>query len=180
MLIDRLGLWDINIWALWPLILVFVGGRIFLRAFNPDEAHAATFGDTVAFVPDLSSGETTAPVSGPVETGATISATALMGGFNRKVVSPAFHRAELTAFMGGGKLDLRDAKLVDGRGVIDVFAMMGGFEILVPDTWNIEVEVVPFMGNCEDKTVRHPEGAAPRLVVRGFVMMGGVDIKNNR
>jgi predicted membrane protein len=95
-------------------------------------------------------------------------------------MSPAFERAELTAFMGGGKLDLRDTTLPNGRGVIDVFAMMGGFEILVPESWDVDVQVTPFMGNCDDKTVHHGDASAPRLTIRGFVMMGGVDIKNSR
>ena len=56
--------------------------------------------------------------------------------------------------------------------------MMGGFEIRVPETWNVIVELIPFMGGYEDKT-RHPaDPSAPRLRVRGFVMMGGVEIKN--
>jgi len=62
--------------------------------------------------------------------------------------------------------------------VVDVTAMMGGFEIRVPESWNVVVELIPFMGGYEDKT-RHPtDPSAPRLRVRGFVMMGGVEIKN--
>ena len=59
-----------------------------------------------------------------------------------------------------------------------MFAVMGGFEIIVPDTWSVRVEVTPFMGGIEDKTQARPGPSAPRLVVRGFVMMGGVEIKN--
>ena len=55
---------------------------------------------------------------------------------------------------------------------------MGGFEIIVPDTWAVDVEVTPFMGGCDDKTLPHPGATAPRLTIRGFVMMGGLDIKN--
>jgi hypothetical protein len=55
---------------------------------------------------------------------------------------------------------------------------MGGFEIKVPETWNVIVDIVPFMGGYEDKT-RHPsDPAAPRLRIRGFVMMGGVEIRS--
>src|SRR5207248_3107491 len=34
MLANRLGLWHVNLFAFWPLILVLVGGRIFWSAFH--------------------------------------------------------------------------------------------------------------------------------------------------
>ena len=181
MIADRVGLWDVNIWAFWPLALVLVGARIFWRAFRPDDT--GDTGTSWAPTPPASSSRWTAgapagPWAGPLSsTAPTVSALAVMGGFDRKVASPAFRRAELTAFMGGGKLDLRESTLADGQGVVDVFAVMGGFEIRVPPTWDIVVEVTPFMGHCDDEKAPHVAGA-PRLIVRGFVMMGGVDIKS--
>ena len=157
LLASRLGLWDVNIWAFWPLLLVLAGGRIFWHA---SRAGMGTI-DATGAEP-------------------TVSALAVLGGFDRRVSSPRFQRAEITAFMGGGNLDLREATLADGQGVVDVFAMMGGFEILVPTTWRVKVEVTPFMGGCDDKTVSPAGENAPVLVIRGFVMMGGVDIKNSR
>ena len=60
-----------------------------------------------------------------------------------------------------------------------MFAMMGGFEIIVPETWRVISEVTPFMGGIEDKSrtvnatrTRHASS------LRGFVMMGGVTLKN--
>jgi len=155
MLANRLGVLRVNIWAYWPLLLVVVGARIFWRAYQADSP------------PD--------PLAG---TEPTATVTAILGGFERKISSPAFQRVELTAFMGGGKLDLRDAVLAPGGAVIDVFSVMGGFEIIVPDSWAVDVEVTPFMGGCDDKTLPHPGATGPRLVIRGFVMMGGLDIKN--
>ena len=64
-----------------------------------------------------------------------------MGGFERRITSHEFRGGEITAFMGGGKLDLRDAMPAGGQAVINVFAMMGGFEILVPETWRVISEV---------------------------------------
>jgi predicted membrane protein len=157
MLANRIGLLHVNLWAFWPLLLVFVGGRIFWRAFNARPPQ-----DPVA----------------PADTEPTTTVTAILGGFERKISSAAFQRADLTAFMGGGKLDLRDAVLAPGGAAIDVFSVMGGFEIIVPDTWPVDIEVTPFMGGCDDKTMPHPGGTGPRLVIRGFVMMGGLDIKN--
>jgi predicted membrane protein len=151
---NRLGFLDASIWRFWPLILVLVGGRIVWQTM--ESGRAADQGDTSA----------------------TVSAIAVMGGFERRITSHEFRGGEITAFMGGGKLDLRDAMPAGGQAVINVFAMMGGFEILVPETWRVVTDVTPFMGGIEDKSRTSTNPAAPCLVLRGFVMMGGVTLKN--
>ena len=155
MLGSRLGLWDMSVWDFWPLILVFVGGRIVWQAYSGDPGGLMG-----------------------VDGGGIASGLAVMGGCNRKIVSSDFRGAELTAFMGGGKLDLREAGIADGQAVVRVLALMGGFEILVPDTWNVIVEATPFMGGVDIKARTSLNPAAPRLIVRGFVMMGSLEIKN--
>jgi predicted membrane protein len=151
----RLGLFHANIFSLWPLILVLVGARIVWQTTAGE--HAIDRGDAEA----------------------TVSAIAVMGGFERRVTSHEFRGGEITAFMGGGKLDLRDAMPAGGQAVINIFAMMGGFEILVPETWRVISEVTPFMGGIEDKSRTSSQPTAPCLVLRGFMMMGGVTIKNS-
>jgi predicted membrane protein len=153
---NRLGFFYANIWNFWPLILVLVGGRIVWQTMNANR------------VPDAG------------DTGATVSAIAVMGGFERRVTSHEFRGGEITAFMGGGKLDLRDAMPAGGQAVINIFSMMGGFEIIVPETWRVISEVTPFMGGIEDKSRSSTDPAAPCLILRGFVMMGGVTLKNPR
>lgn len=154
MIVGRLGGLRFNVWSLWPLLLVLVGARIFWRSFS-------------ASSPGI-----------PADTEAMATVTAILGGFERRIRSTAFQRAELTAFMGGGKLDLREAIMDPGGAVVDIFSIMGGFEIIVPEAWAVDIDVTPFMGGCEDKTLPHPAGSVPRLTIRGFVMMGGVNIKN--
>jgi predicted membrane protein len=151
----RLGFFHANIFSLWPLILVLVGARIVWQTTAGDRA--VDQGDA----------------------GATVSAIAVMGGFERRITSHEFRGGEITAFMGGGKLDLRDAMPAGGQAVINIFAMMGGFEILVPETWRVISEVTPFMGGIEDKSRTSSQPTAPCLVLRGFMMMGGVTIKNS-
>ena len=151
----RLGLFHANIFSLWPLILVLVGARIVWQT---------TAGDRV-----LDQGDA----------GATVSAIAVMGGFERRITSHEFRGGEITAFMGGGKLDLREAMPAGGQAVINIFAMMGGFEILVPEGWRVISELTPFMGGIEDKSRTSTQPTAPCLVLRGFVMMGGVTLKNS-
>jgi len=154
LLVNRLGLLDVRIWSFWPLILVVVGARIVWQ--------------NLSGVPSVDRG--TDPSS-------RLSAIAVMSGFDRKITSKEFRGGELTAFMGGGKLDFREAVPAGGQVVLNVFVLMGGFEIFVPDTWSLVIEATPFMGGVDDKTRTPANPSAPRLVLRGFVMMGGLDIK---
>jgi hypothetical protein len=150
---NRLGYFHANILSFWPLLLVLVGARIVWQTLDNNRADRG-------------------------DTSATVSAIAVMGGFDRRLASHEFRGGEITAFMGGGKLDLRDAIPAGGRAVVNIFAVMGGCEIIVPESWRVVSEVTPFMGGIEDKSRPSINPAAPCLTLRGFVMMGGVTLKN--
>jgi hypothetical protein len=79
--------------------------------------------------------------------------------------------------MGGCEIDLRNAG-IDGDATIDVFAMWGGIEIRVPETWTVVGRVTPLLGGFEDSTRALPGAGNQRLIVRGLVIMGGIEIKN--
>ena len=111
------------------------------------------------------------------DSAATVSGLAILGGVKRGNNSRAFKGGDLTAIMGGCEIDLRQAA-IDGEASIDLFAMWGGIEIRVPEDWTVISRVVPLLGGVEDKT-RPPQGAtAHRLVLRGFAIMGGIEVKN--
>jgi hypothetical protein len=144
---------DQSVFTLWPVLLVIAGGALVWQGVRGRRGQLA-------------------PASG-----ATVNAVAVLAGVERGSNSPAFRGGELTAFMGGCEIDLRQAA-IHGEAVIDVFAMWGGIDIRVPDNWRVIGRVMPIMGAFEDKT-RPPQGAAVHtLIVRGFVLMGGVEVKN--
>lgn len=114
----------------------------------------------------------------PVEPGTadqSISDLAFWSGIERKVTSALFRRADITAVMGGIQLDFRQAA-INGEAVVDLFVFMGGVEIKVPPDWIVSNQAIAIMGGAQDKSM----GAADskhRLVLRGFIMMGGVEVK---
>jgi len=110
--------------------------------------------------------------------GTTVNVIAVMGGVERKISGRAFEGGDIIAFMGGGKLDLRQAKLAGDEAAIQIFAMWGGYELRVPPEWIVSVEVLPLLGGVEDKRTHqeHVDGA-PRLVLKGVVIMGGIEVK---
>ena len=78
--------------------------------------------------------------------------------------------------MGGIELDLRQAGTENGEAVIDVFVLWGGIEITVPPDWTVSNQVTPILGGAEDKSTGTQQ-ARNRLIVKGVVIMSGVDIK---
>jgi hypothetical protein len=113
-----------------------------------------------------------------------LSMFAVWSNVRRASAASPFRGGDITAIMGGGQLDLRLATIPPGHeAILDIVAVMGGVEIVVPPHWEVSTPIFPFMGGVEDK--RFPPlqtDSAPkesgRLVLRGIVMMGGVHIKS--
>ena len=157
MLLDRLYFINFNLWNYWPLILVGAGIMMILRASSSRRRMAFSETETK-------------------DANSFIKAVAIMGGFKRMNNSQDFKGGELTAIMGGFELDLRDAS-IHGEAVIDIFTMMGGMSMRIPEDWLVIFDVTPFMGGYDDKT-RPPKEGTKRLIIRGTTIMGGIEIKN--
>ena len=158
MIVDEFWSIDLDLDRMWPIALVAVGAFIVYRA-----ARGETFcGPTAQATAD-----------------SQISEFAFWSGKVRKIASPGFRRADLTAVMGGIEVDLRGASTPSGQdAVIDVFVWWGGVEITVPPDWAVSNQVVAIMGGADDSSTG-TQAATNRLIVRGFVIMGGVEIKTN-
>lgn len=153
LLLDNLDLIEASLLDFWPILLIAAGGIIVWQGTRGRQHR----------------------VAGPADD--TINAIAVLAGVNRGSNSAAFRGGELTAFMGGCEIDLRHAA-INGEAVIDVFAMWGGIEIRVPENWTVIGRVTPMLGGFEDKT-RAPLGSSThKLIIRGVVLMGGVEVKN--
>ena len=119
-----------------------------------------------------------APLAPAADTDSTLSTFVVWAGIERKVAALDFRGGDVTAIMGGAEIDLRPAKMPGGRAVIDVTVLWGGVELFVPGDWKVTVEALPLMAGIEDAT-RAPAGEVRgHLVVKGVVLMGGVEIKN--
>jgi predicted membrane protein len=106
-----------------------------------------------------------------------VNAFAFMGGVRRNIVSPAFRRGNLTAIMGGVVLDMRQSQASGGETVVEVFAIWGGIEVKVPPDWQVVNEIAPIMGGVEDRS-SHTLPIRHRLVLKGVVLMAGVEVKS--
>jgi predicted membrane protein len=152
-----------NAWNLvWPFLLILIGISIlFPRARRHHRSHDGHHGH----------GRTNT-TSEP-----RLSRSAVLGGFDERITSRPFLGGSVSAFMGGGKLDFRDAELPPEGADLEANATLGGLEIIVPATWRVEVSGNPFLGGIDNRT--SATGASgPTLRVKASAFMGGVDIKN--
>lgn len=156
LLIASLGVLPVSPGELiFPLILISVGlGLLLIR-----------------------SGVTT---SGRGDPQSQINGFTVFGGQNIVARAETITGGALTAIFGSIELDLRTTRPApDGAG-IEVFTAFGSVTVTVPRGWGVTVSGMPVFASFEDKIDRsiEPEPDAPRLVVSGVAIFGGVEIKH--
>jgi hypothetical protein len=152
-----------------------------------DAVYAAkTYAELEPITHDLPGARTSVPATAPSApadparfdgTPSSGGAVAILGGFSRKGewVVPKNFTAFL--FMGGGEIDLREARFEDREVHINIVAIMGGCEITVPEDANVRVTGVGIMGAFEhsEPAAGTPDG--PVITISGVAFMSGVDVK---
>jgi hypothetical protein len=81
--------------------------------------------------------------------------------------------------MGGADLDLRRAQFAAREVVITINAVMGGADIKVNPQTHVIMEGTGIMGGYSgpsDKTAPQLDASSPVVRIRGFALMGGVDV----
>jgi predicted membrane protein len=161
-------------WA-WPGILILAGAALQLRELSVLDFNIwALIWPTIIIAVGLS-----IIVNGSrTRSGKTDSANAIMSGHNLKNQSDDYQGGHASAVLGGVKLDLSEAKITKDAS-LDVFAFMGGIEIIVPKDWVVESRVMPIMGGVENKAPVAKDKKSPRLILTGQAVMGGIEIKHS-
>jgi hypothetical protein len=102
----------------------------------------------------------------------------IMGGQSWSAPAGIFRGGAASSLMGGMVLDLRRAEMEEDSVVLDLHVVMGGARIFVPDHWVVVTDVMPIFGGVGNRTRTPDAVAAPELIVRGSVLMGGLEIRN--
>ena len=169
---------------IWPILLIGVGSLMLWRSVMARRERGTWTGPeftsrSFQSGSDAGNRPESGPESGPIpSSNSLLSATAILGGVKRVNNSQDFRGGDATAIMGGCEIDLRPASITPNHEpVLEVFAMWGGIEIRVPPDWTVISKVDPILGGFEDKTMP-PKDESKRFVVRGSVVMGGIEVKN--
>lgn len=142
---------DFNVWALfWPLVLIALGWSVITnRAWGTDKI-----------------------VNRDAD-----SASAILGGVETKIDSTNYTGSKITVILGGSLLDLRHAN-IKKEATIEVFALMGGLEVKVPEGWSVRSSVMPILGGVDNKTIAATGKNAPVVNIIGTTILGGVEVKH--
>jgi hypothetical protein len=186
--LDRLGLADARevFSRFWPLGLVLLGLSLIIQALQGPQdglppqvqtpiSNGSLIGLFIVGVIGFYAFDRSRVSADP---GDRVGVFGVMGRHEQYSNASAFRGGDMTCVMGHCQLDLREATIAPGQeAAIDVFTVMGGARIRVPAEWDVDVQTVPIAGAVKDRRpgVREPGG--PRLVIRGFIMMGGLSIK---
>ncbi|MFV1986369.1 MAG: DUF1707 domain-containing protein [Gemmatimonadota bacterium] len=102
----------------------------------------------------------------------------IMGGTERAGNWTPAKRIKVFAMMGGSTLDFREATFATREITVTLLSIMGGAEIIVPPGVHVESNGIAIMGGFG--TVLHSQPTSPNapvIRINGFVLMGGVEIK---
>ena len=153
-------------------------GRLTLDEFSERVGQAlgaVTRADLDAVLADLPTGSAPVPAKGRVRRWFV----AVMSGAEARGRWRTGARVNAVALMGGCYLDFRRAVIDEPEVVVTAVALMGGVHIIVPEGVDVELTGLPIMGGKRLQIADVPVlPGSPRIVVRAFPIMGGVEVRS--
>jgi hypothetical protein len=89
--------------------------------------------------------------------------------------STALRGGTATCWYGGQRLDLREATLARDGATLRLRCLFGGLQVLVPETWRVQVRSVPIFGGVHNGSLG-PGGGGPLLTIEAVCAFGWISI----
>jgi Domain of unknown function (DUF1707)/Cell wall-active antibiotics response 4TMS YvqF len=104
---------------------------------------------------------------------------AILAGVNHKGRWRIASRCTVVNVLGGADLDLSGAVVEGPETEIQVFSLMGGSDIVVPDGVHVELSGFALLGGNDLRLgdAPLPPPSAPVVRVRAYSLLGGTDVK---
>jgi predicted membrane protein len=149
---------DINFWKVaLPTLVILVGVALLFSSFNFfSKRRVLRVSNTDDVIEDV----------------------AVFAGSDRSIHSDSFKGGKILAIFGGSKLNMTKVQLAPEVNELEIVCVFGGVSLIVPEDWNIKVEVLNIFGGYEDK--RNPSlfNKDKTLLIKGVTVFGGGEVKS--
>jgi predicted membrane protein len=105
---------------------------------------------------------------------------ASFGPLEYKSTAQAFRGGKVETWFGGGVVDLREARLDPAGATLEVNALFGGGNLIVPEDWKVEASVMGIGGVGDARPRFEREETAPTLRIEGRTIFGGWGVTSER
>lgn len=141
---------DIVLSLLFPIVLVLIGISIIIKNISGSKIEVEKISDDNNYISAFSS---------------------------QKVnIDSKYLGSKIQAIFGGVELNLDNAK-IDKDIEIEVCAIFGGVDIIVPNDVNVKFNTTSIFGGCSDKRKNINKDDKKTIYINGICLFGGVDIK---
>lgn len=148
---------------LWPLVFVIIG--LFILFNDKRKRYSYNQSNT-----------------NPLEKGTNyFEQISIFGGGSKVFTSDNFKGGNIISIFGGSEVNLLGSKLANGENVLETISIFGGTTILVPNDWNIVIDVLPIFGAFNDKRFKNPNDTIDKtktLIIKGIAIFGGGEVKS--
>lgn len=149
----------------WPVVIIVVGiGMIFSKTFYARHfrRHRHCYSRT----------------NNEIIEGDYLDEAAIFGGSERVIHSNDFRGGKIVSIFGGSKIDLTQCHLAAGDNIIEMTAIFGGSTLIVPNDWNVKVEMFNAFGGFADKRRNMNVDFNKTLIIKGAAIFGGGELKS--
>jgi len=155
----------------WPLSLIVIGLYLILRK-NSKKNYDIFIGKY-----ESDKGNKSGTKINPDK----IEDVSIFGGSTKTFTTHNFQGGEITAIFGGSEINLIESSLAEGTQLLEITTIFGGSTLIIPNDWNVELDIVPIFGGFSDKRIKDPNLTRPtdrKLIIKGTLIFGGGEIKN--
>lgn len=155
----------------WPIALIVIGLYLILRK-NTKKNYEIFIGKYESDKEDK---------TGTKINPDKIEDVSIFGGSTKSFTTQNFQGGEITAIFGGSEINLIESSLAEGTQTLEITTIFGGSTLIIPNDWNVELDIVPIFGGFSDKRIKDPNLIRPadrKLIIKGTLIFGGGEIKN--
>ncbi|GBD89462.1 hypothetical protein BMS3Abin04_00167 [bacterium BMS3Abin04] len=152
----------------WPVLLILFGIYLIVKSSNSRGLFYKKKENTASLNDEASSD--------------TIDVLNIFGSRRTTITSQQFKGGNVNIFIGSSIIDFKNAKLAEGKQVLNFLGVFSGAKILVPPDMKVISKVNVIFGGFDDKRIINPklgnEGQKGELIISGLFLFGGAEINN--